>query len=169
MTQPTTHKITPSWEDALRQRLAWKAAGEEVVFTNGCFDILHQGHVNYLEASRLKGQRLILGLNSDDSIARIKGPLRPIVPEHARAAVLAALQCVDMVVFFDDDTPESLIKYLTPDILTKGADYAIHQIVGADHVLAKGGRVETLPLIDGYSTTAIIEKIRHLYANGGKL
>lgn len=130
------------------------------VFTNGCFDILHRGHVEYLSRAADMGERLVIGLNTDSSVSRLKGPGRPINDESARAMVLAALSFVDAVVLFDEDTPYELITLLRPDVLVKGSDYSMDQIVGADIVLAGGGRVETLDFIPGYSTTAIEERIR---------
>jgi D-glycero-beta-D-manno-heptose 1-phosphate adenylyltransferase len=148
-----------SLEEVHRIRDEWKGAGLKVVFTNGCFDLLHEGHVTYLEASKSKGDKLIVGLNSDASVSRLKGLSRPIVPEMARARVLAGLESVDAIVLFDENTPLELIAALSPDILTKGNDYEVHQIVGADHVLSNGGTVETLELVEGFSTTAIITRI----------
>ena len=138
----------------------WKAAGQTVVFTNGCFDLLHKGHVHYLlEAARL-GDRLVIGLNSDDSTTRLKGPGRPINDQDARAYVLGALRCVDAVVLFEEDTPLDLIRTLTPDILVKGGDYSEEDVVGGDHVRETGGKVIILPFLEGYSTTSIEQKIR---------
>ncbi len=134
--------------------------GRKTVFTNGCFDILHAGHVTYLEAARRLGDCLVVGLNSDASIRRIKGPARPINPEQDRARVLAALGCVDHVVLFDDDTPLRLITALLPDILVKGADWAAQDIVGGPEVMAAGGTVITIPLVADRSTTGIIEQIK---------
>lgn len=145
--------------EGLKKITAWKDQGKEVVFTNGCFDILHLGHVDYLEKAREKGDRLILGLNSDDSVSRLKGESRPINKVEARARLLAALQFVDAVVTFEEDTPLELISYLKPDILVKGKDYEISNIVGADVVIENGGKVETIDLVDGFSTTGIINKI----------
>jgi len=159
----SANKISPDWVSAQAQVIAWQEAGLQIVFTNGCFDILHQGHVEYLEASRAKGDKMVLGLNTDASVSRNKGPLRPIVPQNARARVLAALACIDLIVFFEEETPLDLIITLKPDILTKGADYSIENIVGSDFVLQNGGRVETLTLVEGYSTTNIIEKIKLAY------
>ncbi len=135
-----------------------KEAG--IVFTNGCFDIVHLGHVDYLEKARNLGNKLVLGLNTDQSIRKLKGPDRPINNEYARARVLAAMQFVDAVILFDEDTPYELIKYINPDILVKGNDYSIQNIVGADIVLAKGGKVETIELVNGYSTSSVISKIK---------
>jgi D-glycero-beta-D-manno-heptose 1-phosphate adenylyltransferase len=139
----------------------WKMSGQQVVFTNGCFDILHLGHVDYLEKSRNLGDKLVLGLNTDASVSRIKGPSRPIVHETSRSRVIAALEFVDLVVFFDKETPYELIKNLLPDILVKGNDYLAENIVGADIVIANGGKVETIPLVQGFSTTNIVNKIKN--------
>lgn len=142
---------------------AWKAEGQKVVFTNGCFDILHAGHVRYLTAARELGDRLVIGLNSDASVRRLKGPKRPVAPENDRAEVLSALGAVDAVTLFDDDTPERLIEMLLPDILVKGADWPVEKIAGATTVLQHGGAVLTVPLLEGRSTSGIIETIIHLY------
>ncbi|MBK9338092.1 MAG: D-glycero-beta-D-manno-heptose 1-phosphate adenylyltransferase [Lewinellaceae bacterium] len=147
--------------EQLREAVAgWRAAGERIVFTNGCFDILHFGHLHYLADARDLGQRLVIGLNSGDSVRRLKGPTRPINDEATRAHLLAALEVVDAVVFFDEDTPLNLIKTAMPDVLVKGGDWKPEQIVGSDIVLANGGRVLSLPFVDGYSTTNIEQKIR---------
>ncbi|WP_027001050.1 D-glycero-beta-D-manno-heptose 1-phosphate adenylyltransferase [Eisenibacter elegans] len=160
---PTKIKIYPS-PSALRPLLAqWQSQGEQVVFTNGCFDILHLGHIDYLEKARELGQRLVVGLNTDASVARLKGPKRPVVPEHARARLIAALAFVDAVVLFEEDTPLTLIQTLQPDILVKGSDYSVDNIVGAAEVLANGGQVLTIDLVDGFSTSLIIDKIRDAY------
>lgn len=145
-------------EEAVQAISKWKHSGK-VVFTNGCFDILHAGHVDYLEKARNFGDKLVVGLNTDSSVKRLKGESRPVNPELARARVLAALEFVDAVVLFHEDTPLELIVSIRPDILVKGADYDIKNIVGADFVLNNGGRVETVPLTDGFSTSGIIEKI----------
>lgn len=134
------------------------ADGRRVVFTNGVFDILHAGHVTYLEAARRLGDVLVVGLNADDSVRRLKGPSRPVNPQHDRATVLAALRCVDHVVFFHDDTPLRVIEDILPDVLVKGGDYTRDTVVGADVVEAHGGRVEIVPLLEGRSTTSIIER-----------
>jgi len=133
--------------------------GLGVVFTNGCFDLLHRGHVEYLQKARQLGDVLIVGLNSDRSVEKLKGRGRPIVPAEDRAAVLAALECVDYVVLFDEDTPARLIEALKPDILVKGSDYDLEQIVGRDVVEASGGRVETIELVPDRSTSKIIQTI----------
>ncbi|WP_375580116.1 D-glycero-beta-D-manno-heptose 1-phosphate adenylyltransferase [Marivirga tractuosa] len=139
------------------KREEWK--DQKVVFTNGCFDILHLGHVDYLEKAAAKGDKLIVALNTDASVSKLKGPTRPVNNENARARIIAALAFVDAVVFFTEDTPLSLIKLLKPDVLVKGSDYKISNIVGADVVMENGGTVETIELVEGYSTTNIINKI----------
>ena len=141
---------------------AARAAGRRIVFTNGVFDILHPGHVRYLQAARGHGDLLIVGLNSDASVRRNKGPARPINPERERAEVLAALACVDAVSIFDDETPADIIRRVQPDVLVKGADWPADQIVGRDTVEARGGRVVLEPVEQGYSTTAIIERAQRL-------
>lgn len=137
----------------------WRAAGRRIVFTNGCFDLLHLGHVDYLEKSRLLGEALVVGLNTDASVSCLK-PGRPLQDEHSRARILAALAFVDAVVLFGEPTPLELIELVQPDILVKGDDYAIDQIVGHEQVLARGGQVLTVPLVRGYSTSAIVARIR---------
>lgn len=137
-----------------------QAAGKRVVFTNGVFDLLHPGHVRYLQAARREGDALIVGVNSDRSARASKGPGRPITPEAERAELLAALACVDAVVIFDEETPDAIVKALQPDVLVKGADWPADQIVGRDTVEARGGRVVRMPVEAGHSTTAIIEKIK---------
>ncbi|MCQ2298975.1 MAG: D-glycero-beta-D-manno-heptose 1-phosphate adenylyltransferase [Bacteroidales bacterium] len=142
----------------LQQELA-RRAGEKVVFTNGCFDIVHHGHVAYLAQARDLGDLLVLGLNSDASVKRLKGPARPINDEQSRALVLAAFEFIDYVVLFEEDTPFDLISALQPDVLVKGGDYKIEDIVGHDIVEKKGGRVVTIDFVPGFSTTKIVEKI----------
>src|SRR5215510_2901487 len=137
-----------------------RAAGKRIVFTNGVFDLLHPGHVRYLQAARAHGDVLIVGLNSDASVRRNKGPERPINPEAERAEVLAALECVDAVSIFDEDTPADIIRRVQPDVLVKGADWPADQIVGRDTVEARGGRVILEPVAQGHSTSAIIDKVR---------
>jgi rfaE bifunctional protein nucleotidyltransferase chain/domain len=139
-----------------------RAAGRRIVFTNGVFDILHPGHLRYLQAARRHGDLLIVGLNSDASVRRNKGPARPINPEDERAEVLAALECVDAVSIFDEDTPAAIIRRVQPDILVKGADWPADQIVGRDTVEARGGRVILEPVEPGYSTTTILERAKNL-------
>ena len=139
-----------------------RAAGKRIVFTNGVFDILHPGHLRYLQAARRHGDVLVVGLNSDASVRRNKGPARPINPEQERGEVLESLACVDAVSVFDDDTPADIIARVLPDVLVKGADWPPDQIVGRDTVEARGGKVVLEPVEQGYSTTAIIEKIQQL-------
>jgi len=150
---------------AVELRLQAKAAGRKVVFTNGVFDILHRGHVEYLEKAKEMGDLLILGLNSDASVRSIKGPKRPLCPQEDRAIVLSALSCVDHIVLFDEDTPQKLIEALVPDILVKGADYSLEQIVGSDIVLKNGGKVLPIELTPGKSTTELIKKVVETYSN----
>jgi rfaE bifunctional protein nucleotidyltransferase chain/domain len=138
----------------------WKSDGQKVVFTNGCFDLLHLGHVDYLEKARNLGDKLVLGLNTDDSVSRFKGPHRPIQDQQSRARVVAALGFVDLVVFFNEDTPLNLITELLPNTLVKGSDYLAENIVGADVVKKGGGQVKTIEFVPGYSTTRIVEKIK---------
>jgi D-glycero-beta-D-manno-heptose 1-phosphate adenylyltransferase len=140
---------------------AWHADGKRVVFTNGCFDLLHYGHLHYLAAARDEGDYLIVGLNSADSVRRLKGKTRPINDELTRQHTLAALAFVDAVVVFEEDTPFNLIQIVQPDVLVKGGDWAVEQIVGSDIVMAKGGVVLSLPFVEGYSTTNIEQKIWH--------
>ena len=148
------------WEQARRTVDGWRKQGLKVVFTNGCFDLLHYGHIHYLAQARELGGRLVIGLNSDASERRLKGAKRPINDEDSRRLMLAALECVDLVVTFEQDTPLELISRLLPDVLVKGGDYRPGDIVGADVVAARGGEVKALPYIEGYSTTAIEDKIR---------
>lgn len=148
-------------DDARRALEAWRAAGERIVFTNGVFDLLHRGHVEYLAEARALGDRLIVGVNTDASVRRLgKGPERPLVGEADRAAVLAALRSVDLVVPFDDDTPERLIQEVRPDVLAKGGDWAKETIAGGAFVESRGGRVVSVPLRPGFSTTALIGRLR---------
>jgi len=141
---------------ALRQHL--RASAKRVVFTNGVFDILHAGHVTYLQAARAMGDVLVVGLNSDASVSRLKGPSRPVNTQEDRATVLTALRCVDHVIVFDDDTPIKVISELLPDVLVKGGDYTRETVVGADLVEQHGGRVELIPLLEGRSTSSIIAR-----------
>lgn len=139
----------------------WKIQNQKIVFTNGCFDILHRGHVEYLSHAKDLGDKLILGLNTDASVKRLgKSPERPINTEETRATILAGLECVDAVILFDEDTPLELITFVQPDILVKGNDYKAEEIVGYDIVTAKGGKVITIQLVDGFSTTKLIEKMK---------
>jgi len=146
--------------ERIRLRVAeWRASGETIVFTNGCFDILHVGHITLLEDCRRFGSKLVLGLNADASICRLKGPTRPIVGERERARVMAALAAVDAVVLFEEDTPLELIRALRPNVLVKGGDYTIETVVGHEDVIAAGGRVEIVPTVEGFSTTNIVKKL----------
>jgi D-beta-D-heptose 7-phosphate kinase/D-beta-D-heptose 1-phosphate adenosyltransferase len=150
--------------DALAaQTRLWRESGLRVVFTNGCFDLLHVGHVRYLAAARAEGDRLVVGLNSDASVRNIKGPLRPVVPEDQRAEVLSALECVDRVTLFDEPDPLNLILALRPDVLVKGADWAEEDIIGAPEVRGWGGHVARIRVVDGASTTGIIQRIQERY------
>jgi rfaE bifunctional protein nucleotidyltransferase chain/domain len=132
----------------------------KLVFTNGCFDLLHRGHVDLLERARAYGDRLVVGLNSDRSVRDLKGPSRPFWSEEDRAAMLRALRCVDEVIIFDDETPARLIEQVRPEILIKGGDWPVEKIVGADKVLGWGGQVFSLPLLNGYSTTSLADHIQ---------
>ncbi|WP_029521306.1 D-glycero-beta-D-manno-heptose 1-phosphate adenylyltransferase [Persephonella sp. IF05-L8] len=142
----------------------WKKEGKKIVFTNGCFDIIHAGHVDYLEKAKALGDVLVVGLNSDNSIRRIKGKDRPVNIQEHRKKVLEALKPVDLVIIFEEDTPERLIKEIKPDVLVKGGDWSIENIVGADFVKSYGGEVKTIDFVYDISTTKIIEKAR----NSGK-
>lgn len=141
-------------------RNALKLHDRKIVFTNGCFDVLHYGHVRYLLEARKLGDLLVVGLNNDDSVRRLKGSTRPVNGENERAFVLAALSCVDYVSLFEEDTPEELIKIVRPDLLVKGGDYTIDNIVGADFVQRNGGVVTTIPFVEGFSSTRIIEQLK---------
>ncbi len=152
--------IVPASLDELGRNL--REQGRQIVFTNGCFDILHAGHVRYLDQARALGDVLILGLNSDESVKRLKGAGRPINSEEDRALVLAGLSAVDYICIFEEDTPYYLIKALEPDILVKGGDWQPSQIVGSDIVLARGGQVRSLDFIPGLSTTNTIQKMRDI-------
>ncbi|MBU2650737.1 MAG: D-glycero-beta-D-manno-heptose 1-phosphate adenylyltransferase [Bacteroidetes bacterium] len=144
------------------QIAVWKFLNHRIVFTNGCFDILHLGHIDYLSKAAEMGDILVIGLNTDASVRRLKGPNRPVNNELARASVLAALGFVDGVLLFDEETPYELIKKVKPDVLVKGDDYEISEIAGHDIVESYGGIIKTIPLVDGYSTSSIIEKIRNI-------
>lgn len=149
-------------EQLLRQVNGWRVLGRRVVFTNGCFDILHHGHLDLLAKAANHGNVLVVGVNTDSSVQRLKGPTRPVTNEQDRLFQLASLMCVDAVCLFDEDTPAELIKLIKPDVLVKGGDYTIDKIVGADFVLQSGGQVEIIPFVEGYSTTGLISKIRNL-------
>ena len=162
----TSGGVFPSGDDDLelpastRSRLeGWRAAGEKIVFTNGVFDLLHRGHAEYLEEALSLGQRLVVGINSDASVRRLKGPSRPIVPEAERRELVGALACVDDALVFDDDTPLRLIRAVAPDVLAKGADWAADEIVGREFVESRGGRVVRIAMREGLSTSSIIARI----------
>ena len=150
---------------ALQRRLAaLRRQGKRIVFTNGCFDLIHPGHVRYLRSAKRLGDVLVVGLNSDASVRRLKGATRPLVPQRDRCEVVAALEMVDYVTVFNADTPYALIKQVQPDVLVKGGDWTPERIVGADLVLARGGRVRSLRFAKGYSTTRLVERIRRRVA-----
>ncbi len=138
----------------------WKSEGKRVVFTNGCFDILHSGHIKYLSEAAALGDKFVIGLNSDSSVSRLKGNDRPVKSEECRADILAFMAVIDMVVIFDEDTPEALIKKIIPDVLVKGGDWKINEIVGADIVISNGGEVKSLSFLEGFSSTRIIDKMK---------
>ncbi|WP_276359272.1 D-glycero-beta-D-manno-heptose 1-phosphate adenylyltransferase [Daejeonella sp. H1SJ63] len=147
--------------DQLRNALnVWRLLDKKIVFTNGCFDLLHLGHVDYLSKAADLGDKLVIGLNSDASTAALKGSGRPITDEKSRSILLAALSFVDAVILFDESTPIELIRWVRPDVLVKGADYTIDQVIGADLVLKSGGEVKTIEFLPGYSTSLIEKKIR---------
>ena len=148
-------------DDLKNQVNAWKQAGEEVVFTNGCFDIIHRGHIEVLAQTADLGDRLIIGLNSDTSTQKLKGKNRPIIEEQSRAILLASLEFVDAVILFSEDTPLKLISALLPDVLAKGGDYEIETIVGHEIIQQNGGELILVPFVDGFSSTTIIEKIKN--------
>lgn len=148
-----------SLKDLKNLRTAWKNEGKTVVFTNGCFDILHRGHIDYLNKAKDLGDKLIVAVNTDSSVKDIKKPGRPIQDEISRSEIMAALQCVDAVILFQENTPYELIKNLAPDVLVKGADYKVEDIVGYDVVTKNGGLVQTIDFLPGYSTTLIENKI----------
>jgi rfaE bifunctional protein nucleotidyltransferase chain/domain len=151
-------RLTPEARERIDQ---WRAAGERIVFTNGVFDLLHRGHVEYLEEARLLGARLVVGVNADASVRRLgKGAKRPLVGEDERVELLQALESVDLVTVFDEDTPERLIREVAPDVLVKGGDWGLEQIVGREFVEGRGGRVERIALREGRSTSAMLERIR---------
>lgn len=149
------------WEQITLTLDTWREEPNKVVFTNGCFDILHYGHVYYLAEARALGDKLIIGLNSENSVRRLKGAHRPINDELTRMHLLASLQCVDAVVLFEEDTPLTLIQHIQPDILVKGGDWKVEEIVGSDIVQRKGGEVRNVPFVQGYSTTNIEQKVRN--------
>ncbi len=148
-----------SLEDLSAELATRRTRGAGVVFTNGCFDLLHVGHIRYLKQARRMGDLLVVGINTDESVRRLKGPSRPVQPEQDRAEILAGLECVDYVVSFDQDTPIDVIERLRPDVLVKGADWPVDRIVGREIVEGSGGRVATIPYVKGISTSALIERI----------
>jgi rfaE bifunctional protein nucleotidyltransferase chain/domain len=152
-----THRISPEAEASLR---SWRAEKARIVFTNGVFDLLHRGHVEYLEEARALGDRLVVGLNDDASVRRLKGEGRPIVPQDERRELVAALACVDLALLFGEDTPERLIRDVRPDVLVKGGDWELDRIVGREFVESSGGQVRTIPWREGLSTTRLVERIR---------
>ena len=154
-----------TWESISRQCAIWRFKDQKIVFTNGCFDLLHLGHIEYLAKASELGGVLIIGLNSDTSVRKLKGDHRPINDEHARAMVLSSLSFVNAVVLFNEETPYELIKTIQPDILVKGKDYKIEDIAGHDIVLANGGQIITIELTEGYSTTGTEERIIRLHNN----
>lgn len=160
MTLETISDKIKSWEGARQTVEKWKSEGLRVVFTNGCFDILHYGHIHYLADARDLGDRLVIGVNADESVRRLKGPGRPINDESTRLYLLAALTMVDAVVIFYQDTPFELIRLIVPDVLVKGGDWAPEAIIGSDIVLGNGGAVQSLPFVEGYSTSRIEKKIK---------
>ena len=147
----------------IEQIALWRKDGDRIVFTNGCFDILHAGHIQYLEKASMTGQRMIVAVNDDASVQRLKGPTRPINNLHSRLYLLASLSCIDGVVPFSEDTPLEVIKALQPDILVKGGDYTPETIVGAEEVISWGGKVEVIPFVEGFSTTGLESKILELH------
>jgi rfaE bifunctional protein nucleotidyltransferase chain/domain len=155
---PSRHRLTPP--EAARFARDVQARGGSVVFTNGVFDLLHTGHVQYLQAARAQGEALVVALNSDRSVRAIKGPDRPVNAEEERAEILLSLACVDAVVIFDEDTPHQIISTVQPDVLVKGADWGPADIIGRDVVEQRGGRVIRIPLVEGQSTTALIEQVK---------
>lgn len=158
------HKIVTR-EQLVEQLQPLRAGGSRIVFTNGCFDLMHIGHTRYLQAAKALGDLLVVGVNSDKSVRSLdKAPDRPIVPEAQRAEVLAALGCVDFVVVFSESDPKALITAVQPDVLVKGGDWSLDRIIGRDVVEARGGRVQTIPLVPGFSTTALIHRIRSVSA-----
>lgn len=153
-------RVYTDWQELKSDLASFRRPGGEIVFTNGVFDLLHAGHLDSLRRARAEGDFLIVGVNSDDSVRRLKGPGRPILPLDQRMRLLAALHMVTAVVSFDDDTPARLIEVVEPDVLVKGGHYQIHEIVGHEFVQARGGRVLSLPLVDGCSTTGVVERIK---------
>lgn len=158
------HKKIFNLTDLQRQVAAWRVNGKTIAFTNGCFDILHEGHIFSLNQAAKEADFLIIGVNSDASVKKLKGPDRPVNNEKSRSLILSNLEVVDAVIIFDEDTPLQLILALMPDVIVKGGDYTIEQIVGAKEVMANGGRVVINPIVEGFSTTGIIQQIKSSYS-----
>lgn len=156
----TEHKIHRDWDTLRAQCERWRAEGRRIAFTNGVFDLLHGGHLDSLRRARAQGDVLVVALNTDESVRRLKGEGRPVLPLEQRMRLLAALECVDAVASFSADTPLEIIHVVAPDALCKGGHYAVHEIVGHEFVLARGGRVLSLPLLPGRSTTGLVETIK---------
>ncbi|HPB01859.1 MAG TPA: D-glycero-beta-D-manno-heptose 1-phosphate adenylyltransferase [Bacteroidales bacterium] len=160
--RPLISEKIMSREQLIQRVNTWRSERQTIVFSNGCFDIIHPGHAQYLAAAAALGSRLVIGVNTDESVKRLKGAARPVISENERCLLLASFQFVDAVCLFDEDTPLKLIESIIPDILVKGKDYTIDQIVGADVVLQHGGKVETIELVEGFSTSSLIEKIKKI-------
>jgi rfaE bifunctional protein nucleotidyltransferase chain/domain len=156
------HSKIHTWETLKTQVATWQAQGKKIVFSNGCFDLVHKGHIDYLNRAADLGDVLVMGLNTDASVSKLKGPHRPIQDEQSRLLIMAALQCVSAVVLFNEETPYDLIKLVQPDVLVKGSDYKPENIVGYDIVTTKGGMVKTIDFLPGYSTSAIEKKIKEI-------
>ena len=159
MIYQTKHKIL-NLEESLRRIASWRVHNYSIVFTNGCFDLLHLGHLDYLEKASRLGDKLVIGLNADVSVKMLKGENRPIHDQETRSQMLEAMEFVDMVVIFDEETPQALVEAVSPDVMVKGGDYQVSEIAGADFVLANGGKVEIIPFLEGHSSTGVIERIR---------
>ncbi len=156
------HSKIHTWETLKTQVATWQAQGKKIVFSNGCFDLVHKGHIDYLNRAADLGDVLVMGLNTDASVSKLKGPHRPIQDEQSRLLIMAALQCVSAVVLFNEETPYDLIKLVQPDVLVKGSDYQPENIVGYDIVTSKGGMVKTIDFLPGYSTSAIEKRIKEI-------
>lgn len=156
------HSKIHTWETLKTQVATWQAQGKKIVFSNGCFDLVHKGHIDYLNRAADLGDVLVMGLNTDASVSKLKGPHRPIQDEQSRLLIMAALQCASAVVLFNEETPYDLIKLVQPDVLVKGSDYQPENIVGYDIVTAKGGMVKTIDFLPGYSTSAIEKRIKEI-------
>ncbi|MBJ7428755.1 MAG: D-glycero-beta-D-manno-heptose 1-phosphate adenylyltransferase [Bacteroidia bacterium] len=154
------HSKIHTWETLKTQVATWQSQGKKIVFSNGCFDLVHKGHIDYLNRAADLGDVLVMGLNTDASVSKLKGPHRPIQDEQSRLLIMAALQCVSAVILFNEETPYDLIKLVQPDVLVKGSDYQPENIVGYDIVTAKGGTVKTIDFLPGYSTSAIEKRIK---------